>query len=171
MGLQNIETDSNDRNTSSKSGSSTYPKSEKRYPFFAFWYEDGELCCGQNPQHVYIEYTKSSKHASWSRGITSHKIKKYWMDQFEWSVMINKVEEEFDAWLPDVARDDPERAADLITKASKAGTDDHSVSMTEKCPVCGVQNHVVHGDWERVDNRRVCRNHTVSEMIDAGLIE
>lgn len=171
MGLNEIHNPYSDRNSSDEDDDSPYPKSQKRYPFYAFWYENGELQAGQNPQETYIEYVKTSEHASWKRDITSHKIKKYWMNQLDWRVIVQKVQEEFDVWLPELAQDDPQKACELITQASKGESDDHSISMTEKCPVCREENHIVHGDWERVDNRRVCTNHTVTEMLDAGVID
>ena len=79
------------------------------------------------------------------------------------------VERELSMDLDELLDDDPEKALKAITRAANTYAAEKR-QLTERCPVCREKIHVITGSYEVVDNRRVCKSHTVEDLAEAGLL-
>ena len=175
MGLGQADVDSLD-NESSSSGSSSsssgsYPKFEERVPAISITCdEDGNWEYHTYPEGPSITYKKRRSNASWKRHFTPPEMQKFWWDRKDFLKHAYRVEEMFNADIWEVLDNDPERAADLITKTANPGANSESISRSRKCAVCDEKIHTATGDYREIENRIVCKRHNVEELHSAGLL-
>lgn len=122
------------------------PEVEMRYD----WYTDAEL---ENLGHL-------RKHEGWTRW--------FWTED-SYKQIERRVEEKTGHELRPLLNEDPEKALKLIKRAANQYAAEKREPL-ERCPVCREKLHVIYDDYEIVDNRRVCTNHTVEELAAADLL-
>jgi hypothetical protein len=180
MGLKDLKEGNVDTSSSSSKGGSdddsdsgsSYPKYDSRVPYFAIWQEeDGTYHSGHRPENLIIEYEKSSKSASWELHAIPAEMERHWMDRLEVKRVEQMVEEELCKDLRELLDDDPEQALKAITEAAKSESPKQRPSRTRPCGVCGDDIDFIGGDYEQVNGKRVCSNHTVQDIAEAGLLD
>lgn len=163
-------------NSSGGSGGSSkkesYPKTEMRVPFAAIAENaDGEKEFYSHPQHLAIEYRKKTKSASWEPHIVPANVSRYWMGHMGFKRACYRVEKHLDLDPVELLHEDAEKGERAIIKAAKMRSPSEGKSMHEKCPVCRKELHVIMGDFKRMKGRRVCKDHTVTELLDSGFLD
>lgn len=122
------------------------PEVEIRYD----WYSD---CDFENAG--YFRENEGWKRWFWTRG--------------EYMRIKRRVQERLGYDLKEILEEQPEKALDVIRMAANQKIA-QKVEPKERCPVCSGRLHVLHDEWEIVDNRRVCSSHNVKELAAADLI-
>lgn len=171
----NVDTSSNDSSSDDSNSSSSgggYPKYDSKVPFLAIWVEeDGTHYSGFRPENIVIEYEKSSKSASWELHAIPAEVERYWMDKLEVRRVEQMVEDELGKDFKELLDDDPEKALKAVTEAAKSHSPKQRPSRTRPCPVCNDDLDYIGGDYQQVNGKRVCSNHTVQDIADAGLLD
>lgn len=122
------------------------PEVDVRYD----WYSDSQL--------EHLGYLR--EHEGWTRW--------FWTRE-EYSRVKRRVKEKLGFDLKELLRDDPEGALDAIRLAANERIA-QKVEPTERCAICSTKLHVIYDDWEMVNRRRVCQNHTVKDLAEADLL-
>lgn len=155
----------------SSSSDGRYPRFEDRVPYVAIWEgPDGELKAGFSPQEHTVLYIKESSSKAWRPHAQSEQFERYWMDQYEWKRVVKMVQDTLDLDLIEIVKNDPEEALRSIKYAARNSHSDSKPSMTEKCPVCRTENHVIFGEFTAINGRRVCKDHTTQELVESGFL-
>lgn len=176
MSLDQLDPSDDPDNGSSSSSSSRSSRSskqeEQRVPYMVIWKDDNEnYHAVDRPQDekLQITYARDSRDDDWEMHSVPSCIERYWMHEDSFRRVAHVVEEVADENLRSIIKDDPEQTLEIIKESNKHYGSSESYSTTEKCPVCRKELHVVYGEFERLNDRRVCPDHTVKEIKDAGL--
>lgn len=193
------DSNSSSRSASSGSGGSN-SDSEEEYPQYRKWFPyaviyedmDGELQFIHMPHNFEFEKIKNTEGSSWSLkhktqgfyGVPSH-VKRYWKDRIDLLKADRRVKKVFDTSVlededgPALIRDDPGRACELISEAANKvrtnGDVDDPDGVKKKthrnCAVCDDSIDIRYGNYEKVDRRLVCPDHSVKQLRENGLID
>jgi len=162
-----------DTDDSAGNSSSSSTEREFRVPYMAIWYEDGEYHSAHRPQdeELHVKYTRPDSESDWSKQSVPSVFERYWMNRDSFEHAAHVVEEVAGENLRSIIQEQPKKSLDIITKCQKMYGSSKSYSMTEKCPVCREEVHVIYDDYETLNSRRLCPDHTVSELIEAGVTD
>lgn len=150
----------------SKGSGRSGPDFTSRVPYMAIYEdEDGNLQYSASNEKLAIEYKDGEINA------VPEELERYWLSQDSWRRMRWMVEKHLNMDLMDLLKEDPEKALKASQRAAKQHSPKDQPSLTEKCPVCREDIHVINDDYGRVGKRRVCSHHTVKELADADLLE
>lgn len=160
--------------TSSGSSSSSYPKEQQRVPFLVIYEDrDGTVKAARQPQQddLQLTYLKEDKHSSWELQHTPDYFLRYWMNRDSFAYARHIVEDVTGANLHEIIREDPEKAVNAVIECSKVYDTDRELPETERCPVCREELHVIFDDWQKVNGRRACPDHTLGELKDSDILD
>lgn len=173
----NNSSSSSSNGSSSSSSSSNTSKTETLVPYLAIWREeDGSYHSGYRPDNIVIEREKKQKDDGddrWTREIKAipAELERFWMDKLEVRRAEKMVEEELGKELKPLIEDDPEAALKAIRRAAKSESPKNRPSRTRPCGVCGEELNHLGGEYEQVNGKWVCSDHTVQDIAEAGLLE
>lgn len=130
--------------------------------------EDGELEVLRYPETPEIELEKTWWTEPWQTVAPSENWVR-WLWKEEYKRIKHRVEDKLKLDLDQLLEEDAEKAL----KAIKRAANEYAAAkreLTERCPVCREKIHVITGSYEVIDNRRVCKSHTVEDLAEADLI-
>lgn len=83
------------------------------------------------------------------------------------------VEDQTHLDLREVISDNPENAHKLITRAVKdySNPEHTGPSNMRECPVCGADIDVTSDEYEEVENKAICTDHSIEEVVSAGFLQ
>lgn len=179
--------DTDSGNTSSNSSSSSGGRSGKRAPAnpapddFPIYrvekpevliYEDtdtGEVKAKTYPNTPEVELEKEWYSDNWTTVTPSSHWIRWWFGKSSLRRLSRQVEQHSGDNLKQLLREDPEYAL----KAIRASANPEAVDKDwykDDCPVCGDTIHARYDEHEVVDNKRVCKHHSVKELAEADLV-
>lgn len=182
MGLSDVSENSVKSKQGSGSSSSSsgggYPKSRVLIPAFAFYRvddqgnpdPDGELVAEPSPQNQFIEERKEDKNSRWERVGVAEELERYWMDWDSVRLLAHNVEKQLGADFWTLVKQDPEKALRAVKEAAQLKGTSREVPQTRDCAVCGEELHDIYGDYQEVNHKRVCSDHSVEELTEADIL-
>lgn len=151
--------------SSSGSSSSQYPKYVEETPFFAVWQdpETGAVKVRNEPEEidiVYRQYQSSSELKKWE---VPDEIVEYWMYDWIFKADAHRYEKETGESFADDLRKNALKALDVLRSLD---TPDRAGNKSEiRCPVCD-ETLKRTDDYELVQGKRICPDHTVHELVE-----
>lgn len=161
MGLDNLVNDkSPDDQTSSSSSSSSSTRSREKLPEVTFLRNDdtGELEARRYPDAIWEDQSHLNE-----------TIELIIPSKTSLSTYRDLIEKRANENLIDLMREDPERALDLC-RTAKGSVRQEKPKTRQSCPVCTNKVDLYKDDYERIGDKVIHGNHTVSELAEAGLI-
>lgn len=101
------------------------------------------------------------KHEGWRR---------WWWSEESFQTYSRKVEKELNEDLRLMLKERPHKVVGALEMAANTVLMERRIP-TESCPVCGTDIHVLHDEYETINRRRVCSDHTVRDLANADLLQ
>lgn len=130
---------------------------------------DEELRVERYPHTPEVELVKEWYSDPWTVDTPSENWVRWFMEKDFWKRVKHRVDQELGLDLDDLLDEDPERALKAINMAVNEKIRNR-LEPTERCPVCRRKIEVLYDEYEVVDNRRVCPEHTVADLKEADLL-
>lgn len=159
---------------SGSSGSSSYPKEQQRVPFMVIYEdEEGEAQVARQPQREDLQLTfiKEDSSSTYELHSVPEYFIRYWMSPSSYRRAKHIVQEVTDTDLMDIINEDPRKAVNAVIESAKVYDTDRELPETEKCPVCRDDLHVIFDDYQPINGRRVCPEHTLEEIKSSGIMD
>lgn len=159
---------------SSSSSSSSYPKVQHRVPYLVIYEDDdGTAVARRQPQdkELQLQFIKEDKHSSWELQLVPEYFIRYWMEPSSFRHAKHIVKEVTGADLMQIVNNNPRKAVNAVVESAKVYDTDQSLPETERCPVCRTELHVIFDEYQNMNGRRVCEDHTLGEIKDSGIMD
>lgn len=168
--------DSSSSSESSSSGSNSYPKEQQRVPHLVIYEdedEDGEAHAARQPQREDLQLTfiKEDKNSSYELEYVPEYFLRYWMSPSSFRRAEHIVDDVTGKDLMSIINEDPRCAVRAVVESAKVYQTDQELPETERCPVCREELHIIYDDWQKVNGRRACSDHTLGEIKDSGIMD
>lgn len=160
--------------TSTSDSSDGYPKREERVPFIVIWRDEGGCVkYAHRPQnnHLTLTFIKEDSESRWELTAVPEHFERHWMDPNSFRRVHYIVESVLDRDLRKMLKEDAEMALRAIDESARVYETDRSISETRPCPVCSEDLHPVWDDFEQLNGKRVCTDHSISELKNSGLLD
>jgi len=182
-GLGGLDADSDSSQSSDSSSSSSGssdttqnsgPDTQLRSPYCVVYRdEDGDWRSTFSPQDedLMLEFTRESSSDSWSLNMTPSYFERYWMSQSSYRTARHTVKKVTGGDLTQMLRKDPEQAVTAVIESAKVADTDRDIPETRTCPVCQTELHRVYDKSQKVNGYRLCPDHTVAQIKEAGVMD
>lgn len=159
MGLDNLVNENSPKGSASSSSSSGSSKSRKKLPEVSFVRnEDGELEARRYPDAIWEE-----------QSFLDETVELIIPSKTSFTTYQDLIKRHADEDLIELMREDPERALDLCQTVKGASKQEKPFAK-QTCPVCDEKVDLFKEEYERIGDKVVHGQHTVTDLADAGLI-
>lgn len=175
-GLRDLDDSQSQSDSSSGTDTSEnhQTKTEKRVPYaIVYTDEQGEYHFAHRPQddELLLLYEVSGNQSEPELLKVPSNIERYWMNRDSFQYAKHAVKEVLGDDLANLIRDDPEAGLKAVRVSLKRHNTEGTISHTETCPVCDDEIHAIYDDYEQVNGRRVCSDHSLTEIKRSGLMD